>query len=121
MVDAKIKKEINKKFKREPYHKYIDMRALIPAAVIAFILSIFAYLYVNEAVLSAAIYLYVAFAIGGIPTFLASDGTMFMFPKVIFFTIDFIVFLVVSYVLLWIIVREQDKREYYHMKKKRQL
>jgi hypothetical protein len=115
MVDVKRKKQ-TKKSKQIEYHKWIDMRVIIPSIIIAFVFSIFVYLYVNEAVIIMAVWSYLS-AVYGLALFAETDGIVFAVSKIAFFTADFIVVFFISYVVLWLIAREEDKRLYKKYKK----
>lgn len=115
MVDVKRKKRV-KKSKQLEYHKWIDMRVIIPSVVIAFIFSIFVYLYVNESVMIMALWSYLS-AVYGFALFTETEGIVFTVSKIAFFTADFIIVFCISYIVLWLVAHEEDKRLYKKYKK----
>lgn len=118
MVEAKRKKIKSKK--TYEYHKLIDMRIAIFSIIIAFIFSLFVYLYVNESLLMIAILTYLS-TIYGYATFVEPSSLVVTVSKIVFFTVDFIIVFCISYIVIWFISKEEDKRLYKQYKKKRLL
>jgi hypothetical protein len=99
------------------YHKYLDFRAIVPAAIIAFVFSAVSVFYVLDAVLMPIVAAGVSGMIG-LPILIA-DPTLFMVSKITFFTMDFFVVFFAIYVILLIVCHDQDKKLYMEYKKKR--
>lgn len=107
----------NKKIKDKQSNKWIDMRVIVPSIILAFLFSITMYLFVDHSLILMSVWTYLS-AVYGFALFVQPEGVLFYASEIAFFTVDLIVVFFLSYLVLWFIVREEDKRLYRQYKKK---
>jgi hypothetical protein len=115
MVEQKRKNQ-KRNVKANQPSKWLDMRVIIPSIIVSFIFSISIYLYMDHSLMMNSLWVYLS-AIYGFGFFVEPEGVELVASKIVFFTVDFVIVFLISYVVFWFVVREEDKRLYKKYKK----
>jgi hypothetical protein len=100
--------------------KYIDMRAIVPSFVIALLWSLLIAIWFPAQAFTEKMSEGFG-AMFAAPVTIASGMIINILLRAAIFVVDFVFVFFISYMILWALWREQDKRVYLQMKKKREL
>lgn len=117
---AKKKKKVKNIRSDDLPSKWIDTRAIIPAIIIGILWG----LYVSFQLPVNGVSEFILMQFGISTTFAATDAFVFsisLLIRVFVFFVDFVIAFIIAYLFFWTLLRERDKKYYYHLKKEGKL
>ena len=115
-----MNKILKEKKSPEDYHKYLDMRAIIPAFIVSLLWSLAIAFYIPATAITEIILEMISTELTANAAVLGGIVVEMVFRAVVF-VVDFILVFALSYIVLWVLFREADKKMLLEMKKKKEI